>query len=365
MAALKDLYDKQFIASLSAILNKSVSQFDEATFTKSIFDKNWKQLELKQRMRHITLMLHQVLPADFKKAAPVLQKITTTVHKQHGEGMMFLYMFLPDYVEQFGIDYLDVSIPLIEQITQVTSAEFAVRPFIIKYPQPMMKQMLKWSKHSNEFVRRLSTEGCRPRLPWAIALPAFKNDPTPVLSILENLKNDPSETVRRSVANNLNDIAKDHPDIVLQLIKKWKGISENTDWVIKHGFRTLLKKGNAEAMQHFGNHKIPTAAVTDLKCNKKITIGESLTFEFKLHHQEKKAVQMRLDYAIYYMKSNGKQSKKVFRMNDGLFEKNKHYPFIKKQHFKDLTTRKHYPGAHKLAIIINGTEHAHVTFQLI
>ena len=171
----------------------------------------------------------------------------------------------------------------IERITQFTSCEFAVRPFIIKYPKEMMKQMLVWSKHEHWGVRRLSSEGCRPRLPWAMALPNLKENPAPIIPILENLKNDISRFVRLSVANNLNDIAKDNPETVISLVKKWQGKSENVNWVIKHGSRTLLKQGNADVMEIFGFDTTKDITVKDFKISTpKVKIGDSLEFGFKL-----------------------------------------------------------------------------------
>ena len=133
------------------------------------------------------------------------------------------HMFIPDYIEVYGIDHFDLSMKAFETVTQFVSCEFAVRPFFIRYGNQMVNQMKIWSRHKNESVRRLSSEGSRPRLPWAMAIPALKKDPSPILPILENLKNDPSEDVRRSVANNINDIAKDHPDIVMKLGQRLEG----------------------------------------------------------------------------------------------------------------------------------------------
>ncbi len=363
--ALKDLYNKQFITELNKVLAENIPGFNSAAFTKSVFNSEWQNLELKQRMHHIKEKLHLILPSDFAKAAPILKGITTSIKKIHGEGMSFLYMFLPEYIATYGLQHYKQSVQLLEQITQVTSAEFAVRPFIIQYPDAMMQQMEAWSKHKSLYVRRLSSEGCRPRLPWGMGLPVFKKDPSPVLPILENLKNDDAETVRRSVANNLNDIAKDHPALVLSLIKKWQGKSKNTDWIIKHGSRTLLKQGNLDAMSHFGNHKIKTARIQNLRSGKSVKIGNTLQFQFDILHTEKLPVIMRVDYAIYYVKSAGKLSKKVFRLREGNFEPGKKYTITKNQHFKDLTTRKHFTGAHTLSIIVNGIELEKIQFNVL
>ena len=252
-----------------------------------------------------------------------------------------------------------------ETVTQFISCEFAIRPFLIKYPDEVMAQMLKWSKHPHHHVRRFSSEGCRPRLPWAMAIPHLKKDPSPILPILENLKNDESLFVRKSVANNLNDIAKDHPDVVVQLANEWKGVSKETDWIIKHGCRTLLKKAHPSAYKMFGLNGAATAEIVNFKIsNKKLKIGERLRFSFDLK-TGKKASKLRLEYAVYYAKASGKQSRKIFQITEKLYEPGKTFPFKKEQRFQDFTTRKHYPGEHKIAIVVNGRELAEKDFSLL
>ena len=362
---LKNLYSKSFIENVSIVLNKTVPGFNKKEFVQKVFDKEWPNRELKQRMRHITLTLHQFLPKDFTKSAKIIIAITKYYIQKNGEGLSFLHMFLPEYLELFGINHFKESVNALEQVTKFTSAEFAVRPFIIRYPREMMAQMVLWSKSENIYVRRLSSEGCRPRLPWAIALPAFKKDPAPILPILENLKNDEAETVRKSVANNINDISKDNPDVVLSIIKNWKGNNKKTDWIVRHGARTLLKKGHENVMGNFGLKQVTDIYITKLKLSTSIiTIGDTLEFSFQLQNKETQDHKLRIDYAIYYVKSGGKQSKKVFRLTENSFPSQKIVTIRKKQRFNDLTTRKHYDGKHHLSIIVNGKELAKKSFLL-
>lgn len=179
----------------------------------------------------------------------------------------------------------------------------------------MMKQMLVWSKHEHWGVRRLASEGCRPRLPWAMALPNLKENPAPIIPILENLKNDPARFVRLSVANNLNDIAKDNPEIVIDLVKKWKGESKEVDWIIKHGCRTLLKQGNPEVMELFGfNSTISNICVEDFQISSpEVKVGDSLEVSFKLLNKNDQTTKIRLEYGIYYQKANGTLTKKCIK----------------------------------------------------
>lgn len=269
---------------------------------------------MKQRMKHTSLVLHQFLPGDFIKAAKLIEKIIIKLRQKQITQSSLEFMFFPEYIETYGIDDFETSVKTIEFVTQFTSCEFAVRPFIIKYGEKMLQQMHLWSLHENHHVRRLASEGSRPRLPWAMALPELKRNPKPILPLLENLKNDPSEYVRRSVANNLNDISKDNPEIVIQIAKQWKGRSKETDAIIKHGCRTLLKQGNSAILMHFGLAANPNVDVSDLKIKtKKVFVGESLEFSFTIQNNDTKTQFVRLDYGIHYLRKNGRLSKRSLK----------------------------------------------------
>ncbi|MCT4614739.1 MAG: hypothetical protein N4A49_07685 [Marinifilaceae bacterium] len=362
----KDLYNKRFIDFLVKALNSFHPNFDSESFTNAIFDTEWNNKELKQRMRHITLCLHKYLSCEYKQAIQILIKLIKYCNENNIKEHSLEFMFIPDFVEYYGLEEVELSIETMEEITQFTSCEFAVRPFIIKYPERMYDQMHVWATHSKEQVRRLASEGFRPRLPWAMALPALKEDPNPLLKVLERLKSDPSETVRRSVANNLNDISKDNSGIVIDLAKKWIGESKEVDWVVKHACRTLLKQGNKEVMQIFGFGDISEIKFCEFKINTpKLSIGESLGFQFKLQNQSKSKQKIRLEYAIYFKKANGSLSKKVFKISEKLYLPDSETTIIRKQSFKIITTRKYYVGEHKIAMILNGNEMTALPFELV
>ena len=219
---LKFMYNVQFFERLVPVLKEVIPRFEERKFVYSVFDTAWADLELKQRTRQVTRALHRTLPSEYPQAVEMVIAISNLLRTKE-KAQSYPFIFLPEYIELYGMDHFSLSMKAIEESTKLVSAEFAIRPFIIRYPKETMATMLSWSKHPEASVRRLASEGCRPRLPWAMGLPDFKKDPGPILPILENLKNDSSEYVRRSVANNLNDIAKDHPDLALQIAKKWKG----------------------------------------------------------------------------------------------------------------------------------------------
>jgi 3-methyladenine DNA glycosylase AlkC len=274
-------------------------------------------------------------------------------------------MSFNDFVEVYGQDEKnwDLSINAFEKYTMLWSAEFAVRPFIISNEKRMMAQMLAWSKHENEHVRRLASEGCRPALPWAMALPNFKKDPAPVLPILEQLKADSSQYVRKSVANNLNDISKTRPDIVTEIAKDWYGKNENTNWIIKHGCRTLLKQGNRDILALFGQCDTQNIEVGAFGLETtSVSIGGDLNFSFDISAKE--ATKARLEYAIEYMKANSKKSKKIFKVSEVSLKANEKKSYTRKHSFEDLSTRKHYPGAHSITLIVNGAEQGTIDFEL-
>jgi len=359
---LKNIYNKEFIKYFCSICKRHIENFSEHSFSKFILIPEWENYELKQRMAHMTHALHSVLPNSYSKAIDVLINISKEIKLQTTSEANYEYIFISDYVAEYGLDYFAESMYAIENLTQLASAEFAIRPFIIRYKQPAMQQMLKWTSHTEAPVRRLASEGCRPRLPWSFAIADFKKDPQLILPILEALKTDDSLFVRKSVANNINDISKDNPEIALSLAEKWHGSSKKTDWIIKHGLRTLLKKGNAQALSLFGYKTIDANLFTFKLEKSKIHLGETLVIELKFNLPSKNL--LRLEYAIGYQKAGNKISEKIFQISEKEFGEGQHTLHIK-QVFKHLSTRKLYGGKHSFSLIVNGCEHSQKDFTLI
>ncbi|MCL2507400.1 MAG: DNA alkylation repair protein, partial [Endomicrobia bacterium] len=278
---LKNLLTRKLLSELALDIQSNYKSFKADEFLKSIMDKTWDDLELKDRIYKISGNLGKYLPADYKTAIGIIDKVVMN----YGTWLDGFTWFFPIFVEVYGQDEKnwDISIAALERYTPYASSELAVRPFIIKNEKRMMAQMYAWSNHKNELVRRLACEGCRPQLPWAPALNSFKKDPAPILPILEQLKTDPSVHVRKSVANNLNDISKTHPDLVIKIAKDWYGKNEDTDWIVKHGCRTLLKKGNSDALAIFGQNDTASINATDFALGEKsISIGDDITFSFTI-----------------------------------------------------------------------------------
>jgi len=358
---IKNIYNHESLRKIALDIQSIYNSFQVDEFLKSTMDETWDDLELKDRVYRISVNLGKYLPAEYSTAISVIDKVVMN----YGSWLDGFGGFFPIFVELYGQDEENwgVSMDALARYTQYASSEIAVRSFIINHEERMMAQMYTWSKHENELVRRLASEGCRPQLPWGQALTKYKKDPTPILPILEQLTADPSLHVRKSVANNLNDISKTHADLVAKLAKDWYGENEYTNWIVKHGCRTLLKKGNRDVLAIFGFHDITSIDIDNFALGAtSISLGEDITFSFAIFTKE--ATKVRLEYGIDYVKSNGKRNRKIFQISEVSLKENEKKFYTKKHSFADVSTRKHYPGVHSITLIVNGVERGKLDFDL-
>ncbi|WP_455755975.1 DNA alkylation repair protein [Sulfurimonas sp.] len=355
---LKNLYNKEYITLLSSELKSSFPAFEEEKFIDSVFDGMWNDKELKERMRHISTTINSNMPDNYAQSINILKNTFSKMNYSFSlENMLF-----QDYVEVFGLNEFEISMTALECFTINSSSEFAIRQFILKYPHATMEQMKTWAKSDNHHVRRLASEGCRPRLPWAIALKEFKKEPSEVLKIIDILKDDESEYVRKSVANNINDISKDNPHAVKKLAKEWIGKSTSRDWILKHGCRTLLKQSDKESLELFGFTKPNEIQLKDFHMPKSVNMGENLEFSFSLN-SKKGLGKLRIEFVLHLLRQNNKLNKKVFKLAEGDYKESSK-EFSKMYSFKPISTRKYYSGKHKLSILINGVEFIEKEFIL-
>lgn len=361
MEPFKNLFSKELVIQFANNIYKYEKTFRKDEYITHVLN-SLEDLELKERMRLISSSLHPYLKTDYKKTIKILKKVKKYFSTETSMGLQS--MILPDYVEVYGLDDFKTSLDALEYFTVQSSSEFAIRHFIIKYEKQTMKEFIKWTKSENEHIRRLSSEGCRPRLPWAIVLPSFKKDPSLVLEVLEELKHDESMYVRKSVANNLNDISKDNPSLVIEFVEKNLNFSKELDWICKHASRTLLKAGNKKILELFGYKNDDSFLIENFQVDKEVKLEEKLNFSFDLKTSKKTLGNVRLEYAIYFQKANKDLSKKVFMLSQSSISENKK-SFKKYQSFKTITTRKYYKGLHKIAIIVNGKEKIIKEFKLI
>ncbi|WP_427978996.1 DNA alkylation repair protein [Agarivorans sp.] len=324
-------------------------------------------LELKQRVQHIINALVQNLPQDFAHSGKLLTALPDYWDALPEAERMSGFAVWPliDYVAVAGLEQPQLAYTVLAALTPRFSAEFAIRPFIERYPEQSWQQLLVWSQAEDEHLRRLASEGCRPRLPWGKQLKDLIADPRPILPILDALKDDTSLYVRRSVANNLNDISKDHPEWVLDVCQAWlENATKQRHWLIKHATRSLIKQGHPRSFTLLGYTAEPALVVEEFALlEPQVKQGQALTFGFALRATQPQQNWV-VDYAVHFMKANGQKAAKVFKLKNIALRKDECFAMEKSHSFKPISTRNYYAGEHSVALHVNGQEVARRTFYL-
>lgn len=324
-------------------------------------------LELKERVRHISTVLATHLPPPFLEALAVVRRCAE--HWDAGDPDDALRGFaawpLFQFIEERGLGHVDASLDALEELTQLFTAEFAVRPFLQREPARTWSRITKWTDHPNEHVRRLASECSRPRLPWATKVAALIDDPNPGLRTLRRLLDDPSPYVRRSVANHLNDVAKDHPDQVVAFCTETLA-SETPErrWIVERATRTLIKDGNPGAFALLGFAPRPRLEARLNVGPSQVRLGSSLNFELTLEGRSSAPQKLAVDYALHLMKKNGTTRPKVFKWKVMSLQAGQATVLSKRHPMKKITTRSYYPGQQKLEILVNGKPIAYAHFEL-
>jgi len=360
---LKNLLHPALVKTMASQIAASDDTFDMTRFVE-VATRDMQQLELMQRSLQICDALGETLPDDFGKAAAIL---SATLPK-NGRAGMTGWALLPvsQFVAQKGLGHFDLSLELLKQLTPHFTAEFGIRPFIHADQDRALATIGRWTADANHHVRRLASEGTRPRLPWAMRLPALMRDPQPILPILTTLLDDPEDYVRRSVANSLNDIAKDHPDLVAEFVGRHIGeASPERRQLLRHASRTLLKKGHAAALANFGF--APLSGI-DAALNietKSVDFGDSLAFTLAIINEGAVPQQVMIDYAIHHRKANGSLAPKVFKWKSLVLKPGQTVEMARRHAMRAITTRQYHPGSHRLEILVNGAILAGADFQLV
>ncbi len=359
MDALKNWFNPGFYEGLADVIGKAHRPFDVDSFYRDAVD-GLETLSLKERLQRTAQISRKYLPDDFRRAVQILYKVAPFYD---GE---FTGMFCPEFVGLYGLDDFEFSLDALEYFTPFSSSEMAVREFLRRDPKRTLRVMERWSRDSNDHVRRLSSEGCRPRLPWSARLDALIADPTPVVPILENLKADLSLSVRKSVANHLNDISKDHPVWMLNWVSTWDRSNPRTAWIVKRAVRSLIKVGHPRAFSLLGFERRPKVTVRGLKLSaKRIKLGQELRFSLALKSGSKRPQVLAVDYKVHYVKKSGSLSPKVFKLKEFVLQPGEEVEICKAQCFEDFSTRRHYAGIHRIEAMINGVCRAEGAFRLV
>ena len=355
---LKDLLNAQALAKIGRAAAQAHPGFDERAYL-AMARKGLEDLSIMQRMSRAADSLHAHLPPDYPRALKVVRKMAPLLPGG------FADMVLPEFVGRHGLAHVDLSLAALRELTPHSSAEFALRPFIAQDPDAVLAYALRWAEDENEHVRRLASEGTRPRLPWARRLPLLMAEPQRTRPILEKLQADPSDYVRRSVANHLNDISKDHPEWVLDLLEGWPTQQPETKWIARHALRNLIKAGHPRALQLVGatlgaKVKLGSFEVTPPA----LRLGQTLQLSATLRSTADQPQKLVVDYAIHYVKKNGESSRKVFKLRTLELAGGAELALEKKQTIADFTTRVHYPGRHAVELLVNGLTVAQGHFEL-
>jgi 3-methyladenine DNA glycosylase AlkC len=356
--ALKDWFDVTRYRHLAGELSQLHRGFDANRFVK-LAAAGLDELSLMQRLRRTSECLRATLPDDFHQALTVLRDLAPRIN--HG----FVTLVLPDFVGLYGREHFDASMEALKYFTRFGSAEFAVREFLRLDLERALATMTVWSREDCEHVRRLASEGCRPRLPWSFRLEALIRDPAPVVPILENLKADPSLYVRKSVANHLNDITKDHPGWVMDRLEQWDRSHAHTAWIAKRALRTLIKAGDRRALGLIGAGEKARVRVGEFTVTPaKVRLGERITITCELESAARRTQRLVVDYAIHYVKKSGAASGKVFKWKELELPPAGTCRLTRSQVIRDFTTRVHHPGRHRLILHVNGEQLGEATFDL-
>ena len=328
----------------------------------------YEALALMPRGTHMARALQRHLPADYPQALGILLASIDQPHGRPSGLSLASFLFLPHtvFVAEFGLGHFALSMQAQHTLTQRFTAEFSIRPFLQHHPDATLAQLMEWTRDPSEHVRRLVSEGTRPRLPWASRLPAFQRDPAPVLALLERLKDDPALYVRRSVANNLNDIGKDHPALLANTAKAWlQGATPERHWIVQHALRSAVKRGEAGALAALGFGAAADVSIGQAHiAPQRAVVGGTLEVAFDVTNHSAQAQRVLVDFAVHYVKANGQSRAKVFKLKTLDLAAHESQRVRKQISLSEMTTRKHYPGNHRVDAILNGRAQALGSFDL-
>ncbi|KMS56154.1 DNA alkylation repair enzyme [Novosphingobium barchaimii LL02] len=358
-ALLKDILGPAAVAVIAKAGAAASPRFDRAAFLDAALD-GLDGLSIMERVRHIADALVPALPQDYPAAREIILAVAPRL--SHG----FQAVAVSEFVARRGLGHFDLSMAALARLTGLGTAEFAIRPFLADDPARTLAVMQEWTRSADEHVRRLASEGSRPRLPWAARVPAIKAEPTLAASILEALRADGSVYVRKSVANHLNDIAKDRPAWVLDRLGTWPQDDANTKWIVRHALRTLIKKGDPGALAligvaHGADVDVRLFAVTPAS----VALGGEVTIGAQVASRSAQAQKLVVDYRIHYARTGGKTAAKVFKLKTFELAAGEVVSLGIRQTIRDFSTRRHYPGVHALELLVNGQTMARSEFLLL
>lgn len=370
----KNQINAALLRTMASHLARVWPAFPEARFMEACL-KGLDALELKERVTHVRAALEQSLPAAFPDAVEILERSLAPAPEGEDLGALrtgpdglagWPVWPMTDYVAVRGSGHPERALAALREMTQRFSSEFAIRPFLDRDPEGTLRVVKTWVHDPSPHVRRLASEGTRPRLPWGLRLQRFVADPAPCLPILDALYRDPSEYVRRSVANHLNDISKDHPDLAVEISGRWlKSGDAATRKLVSHALRGLVKAGFPPALALLGFNGGKGIELRGFKLSPKfLAVDESLTLVFTLANTGGRPATLVIDYAIHHMKSDGDLRPKVFKGTRRTLAPGETATVTLRHVVRTVTTRRYYPGRHEVDVRVNGRVLARGLFTL-
>ena len=364
---LKNHFGAEIPERIAGMIARVHPAFDHPGFVAAALE-GYEELDLLPRGWQIAHTLHRFLPADYPTAAKILlASLGPRLDDTEGQGMApFLYLPHVFFVAEYGLDHFEISMHAQYELTQRFSAEFSIRPYLEKHPAATLARLRLWATDPSPHVRRLVSEGTRPRLPWAPRLRQFQRDPAPVLELLELLKDDPALYVRRSVANNLNDIGKDHPALLVDTTRRWlEGASEERRWLVHHALRSALKRAERGALEVIGVGATATVEIGKVRITPQhARFGGAVEIAFELGNIGPTRQRLLVDFTIHFVKARGKTGAKVFKLKTIELGPRQTMVLSKRVSLAEMSTRKHYPGRHQVDVVINGESRPLGHFEL-
>ena len=365
---LKNHFGADVPKAIAAMISAVHPAFPARAFMRDVLT-GYDGLELMPRGRHIAKALRRHLPAPFPKALEILLASAAQPSGRKAGAGMASFLFMPHcfFVAEYGLDDFEPSMQAQYLLTQRFTAEFSIRPFLIRHPEATLARLRQWALDPDEHVRRLVSEGTRPRLPWAPRLPAFQADPRPVLALLDLLRDDPQLYVRRSVANNLNDIGKDNPRRLIETARRWmRDAPPEREWVVRHALRWAVKQGDPAALKLLGFGTAAEVEIINVGLDpKRAALGGSVTISFDIHNPRTRTQDLLVDFHVHYVKSHGGTRAKVFKIKSLQLGPNETVRFRKTLSLVEMTTRKHHAGTHLVEALVNGKVMPLGSFELV
>ncbi len=369
----KNFINPALVHSAGEQLAQSMPAFDARRFVR-LATTDLETLELKARAMHVASALEATLPSDFARAADGVERALAppfaddqlSHHSGEHDGLAGWILWpVGEFVVRRGMQSPERSLQALHAITQRFTAEFAIRPFIVAHGDVVFHTLHRWVHDPSAHVRRLVSEGSRPRLPWGLQLRQLIADPSPTLPLLLALQDDESEYVRRSVANHLNDIAKDHPALVAEWLETHlPTASAQRRAMLKHASRTLIKRGDARVLTAWGTGKSFAGDATLSLSPKRVKLGGHVQLQLELRSTSRATQQLVVDYAVHFRKADGRLSPKVFKGWSLELAPHEHRSLVKRHPLKPVTTRRYHAGLQAVEILVNGAAVARAEFSL-